>query len=66
VRHRPFIDGDKRTAFVTAATFLIDNGFELNASERDATLAMLALVENDMTEDAFAAWLRANSIPFEE
>jgi death on curing protein len=61
VRNHPFVDGNKRTAFVVAATFLLDNGYELDASEPDATIAMLRLAEGTMSEAAFAAWLRQNS-----
>jgi death-on-curing protein len=66
VRNHPFIDGNKRTAFVTAAVCLLDNGVELNATEKDATLAAYALVEGTMSEAAFAAWLRENSAPYED
>lgn len=66
VRNHPFVDGNKRTAFTTAATFLLDNGHELNASERDAALTTLQLADGTLDEEAFAAWLRANCVPFEE
>jgi death on curing protein len=65
VRNHPFVDGNKRTAFTTAATFLLDNGHELNASETDAALTTLQLTDGTLDEEAFAAWLRANSILFD-
>ena len=64
-RNHPFIDGNKRTAFVVAAVFLLDNRFELDASEEDATLATYAMAEGQRTEQDYAAWLRARCIPFE-
>lgn len=59
VRNHPFVDGNKRTAFMAAYIFLARNGLQLSAAEDDATRAMLALAAGEMTEDDFAAWLRA-------
>jgi death on curing protein len=65
MHNHPFVDGNKRTAFVASAVFLMDNGYELDASEQEATLAMYAMAERQMAEKEFAAWLRGNCIPFE-
>lgn len=62
VRNHPFVDGNKRTAFVLALLFLLDQGFELKAAEIDKTLAMLRLAEGATGEEAFAAWLRGNGV----
>ena len=61
VRNHPFIDGNKRTGFIVALTFLQLNGWRLEASEVDATLRTLALAAGEMTEAAYAEWLKANS-----
>lgn len=61
VRNHPFVDGNKRTAFMAAFIFLARNGLQLSAAEDDATRAMLALAAGEMTEDDFAAWLRAST-----
>ncbi|MCP5116535.1 MAG: type II toxin-antitoxin system death-on-curing family toxin, partial [bacterium] len=63
IRNHPFIDGNKRTGFMTAYTFLARNGLELNASEADATQAVIALAASDLTEAQFARWLRDNTTP---
>lgn len=60
-KNHPFIDGNKRAAFVTAVAFLELNGFTFTASEADAAVRTLALAAGDMTESAYAAWLQANS-----
>jgi death-on-curing protein len=39
--NHPFIDGNKRMAFVALGQFLLDNGFELTATDEDATTTML-------------------------
>lgn len=60
-RNHPFVDGNKRTAFLSVGLFLALNGMRLKASQVDATLTMLAVAAGEMDEAAFAAWLRVNS-----
>lgn len=60
-RSHPFVDGNKRTAFLAAYIFLSINGHELEASEIDAVTAVLALAAGKMSEDEFARWLREKS-----
>lgn len=62
-RSHPFIDGNKRTAFVAAELFLDLNGMILTASDADCVLTMLRLAAGDIEEEGFAAWLRANIAP---
>lgn len=62
-KNHPFFDGNKRTAFLAAATFLAINGFRLAASEVDATLKTLLLAASEIDETAYAAWLREHSEP---
>ncbi|MCA0242396.1 MAG: type II toxin-antitoxin system death-on-curing family toxin [Proteobacteria bacterium] len=57
-RNHPFIDGNKRTAFVAVELFLLLNGHELMASDESCVLTMLAVAAGQMDEAAFAAWLR--------
>jgi death-on-curing protein len=60
VRNHPFLDGNKRTGFVIGALFLEMNGYRLTASEPDAAQAVIALAGNKITEDGYAAFLKAN------
>jgi death-on-curing protein len=60
-RNHPFVDGNKRTAFVAVELFLDLNGFELTATDADCVMAMLALAASDLDEAAFGEWLRANA-----
>ncbi len=57
-RNHPFIDGNKRTAFVAVELFLNLNGWSLRASDADCVLVMLNLAAGDIDEATFAAWLR--------
>jgi death-on-curing protein len=59
-RNHPFVDGNKRTAFVACELFLAANGYELAASDEECLAMMLALASNEVDEAEFAAWLREN------
>lgn len=61
-RNHPFVDGNKRTAFVAAEVFLDLNGMTVTASDEDCVLTMIRLAAGEMDEAEYAAWLRANSI----
>lgn len=58
VRNHPYVDGNKRTAFLAAYVFLTINGLTLKAPEVDTTTRVLALAAGEMEEAAFAEWLR--------
>lgn len=62
-RNHPFIDGNKRTAFVCAELFLMLNGFALTAEDASCVTTTLALAAGDLPESDFAAWLRTHSAP---
>ena len=62
-RNHPFIDGNKRTAFVAVELFLVLNGHELMASDADCVITMLGLAAGDMSEAAYAEWLRSHIAP---
>ena len=62
-RNHPFIDGNKRTAWVVAETFLLKNGYELIAGDRESLPIILSVADGSTTEGEFAAWLRANLHP---
>ena len=61
VKNHGYMDGNKRVAFASAATFLRLNGVRLTASEPDAYDAVIGAVEGRYTEKDLAAWMRANS-----
>lgn len=61
VQNHPFIDGNKRTGFMAAYTFLTRNGVHFEASEADAAVAVLALASGEMDEREFSRWLAKNS-----
>lgn len=58
-----FVDGNKRTAFVTCATFLRLNGFGMRPDPIDGVRAMEDLASGLMSEETFAVWLSKLMIP---
>lgn len=48
--------------FLAVGLFLALNGYRLQASQADATLAMLAVATGALSEEAFALWIRAHSV----
>ncbi len=57
VRNHPFVDGNKRTGFMTGVLFLETNGCRFTAAQEDATRAILDLAAGVLDENAFASWL---------
>ena len=62
-KNHPFVDGNKRAAFLSVGLFLVLNGYRLTAGQAEATLTMLSVAASDIDEAAFAAWLRNNAKP---
>jgi death-on-curing protein len=62
-RNHPFIDGNKRTAFVAAELFLALNGYDLTADDVSCVRTMLALAAGELGEAEYAVWLRAHLRP---
>jgi death-on-curing protein len=57
-RNHPFVDGNKRTAWVFARLFLALNEVEVRFAPEDAIRAMLALAGGEVSEEEMAAWFR--------
>lgn len=62
-RNHPFVDGNKRVAFVCMAVFLEMNGWRLTASQESATDVMLRLAAGSLTETELVQWLTENGEP---
>ncbi|WP_335645574.1 type II toxin-antitoxin system death-on-curing family toxin [Microvirga ossetica] len=59
-KNHPFIDGNKRAAFIACVGFLKLNGLNLVASQLEAYRTMIDLAAGAMSEEEFAAWIQAN------
>ena len=60
-KNHPFVDGNKRAAFIAAGLFLALNGARLKADKAEATMIMLDLAAGEITELQFTEWLRRNA-----
>jgi death-on-curing protein len=59
-RNHPFVDGNKRTAYVVLETFIRINGQRFPVSDAMAVVAMQDLAGNEITDAEFIAWVREN------
>src|SRR5688572_30845747 len=57
-KNHPFIDGNKRIAFVATNVFLILNGFEIDAAEPEVVATMLRVADGRLSRRKFATWIR--------
>ena len=62
-KNHPFVDGNKRTAFVAVELFLNLNGVELDAADAACVLTMRAVAAGQLDEAVLAQWLRAHGAP---
>ena len=62
VKNHPFIDGNKRTGFMSAYTFLGVNGYDLLAPEEEAVVQTLGLASSAVSEADYAVWLKERSV----
>lgn len=62
-KNHPFIDGNKRTAYVVTRLFLMLNDLDIQATREEKYTAMIALAEGKWSEEQFAAWLKKTIAP---
>jgi death on curing protein len=60
-RNHPFVDGNKRVAFVVAITFLELNGLRFSAPEPEVVVHTLALAAHEIGSDEYAEWMRTHT-----
>lgn len=61
-KNHPFVDGNKRAAFLSVGLFLFLNGHRLIATQVDATLTVFAVAAGEIDETSFAEWIRKYSV----
>jgi death-on-curing protein len=65
-QNHPFVDGNKRTAFITADVFLEINGYQLHASQKQQADVMVDLAEKKITRDDLAKFFNDHTTPIEQ
>jgi len=61
IRNHPFVDGNKRTAYVVCRTFLKLNGGDIIANDDEKYETFLAVADGSLSEEMLAAWIRSHS-----
>ena len=64
-RNHPFSDGNKRTAFLAAYTFLFINGHEIHAEQADVIAFVLDVAAGNIDEDGVYLFLRDHVVPLD-
>ncbi|MFM9976004.1 MAG: type II toxin-antitoxin system death-on-curing family toxin [Beijerinckiaceae bacterium] len=57
-RNHPFVDGNKRTAFVAMMLFLRKNDVRFAPPQAEATVIILALAASEVSEEGLIRWIR--------
>lgn len=60
-KNHPFVDGNKRAAFVLMDIFLQKNGREIVANEEEAYSMMMSLASGKLTKAQLSKWLKEHS-----
>lgn len=60
-KNHPFVDANKRVAFVLMDIFLQRNGWEIVAHEEDAYSLMMDLASGKLTKAQLSAWVKEHS-----
>ncbi len=60
-KNHPFVDGNKRVAFVLMDIFLQNNGWEICPTEEEAYAIMMNLASGKLQKSQLSAWLKEHS-----
>ena len=63
IRNHPFVDGNKRTGWALAETFLKRNGMTVRADDEEIFHKVLGLAAREIDEQNFADWLESRAQP---
>lgn len=61
VNNHPFIDGNKRTAYVAGVRFLFMNGYTVRTTPQKVIGFLLDVEAKKLSPDEIAAWLKKHS-----
>lgn len=65
VSNHPFVDGNKRTAAMSAELFLLFNGYELTTEDPDFEEVTMATARGELGAEELAIWFRQRLAPIE-
>lgn len=59
-KNHPFVDGNKRVAFIAMVAFLRKNGVDFRPDQAQSTAIVLAVAAGEVSEESLARWIRDN------
>ncbi|WP_296619045.1 type II toxin-antitoxin system death-on-curing family toxin [Marivirga sp.] len=61
VKNHPFIDGNKRTGYVLARLYLMEENMDLNATEDEKYNFIISISEGKLNFDEILKWIESKS-----
>ena len=61
IRNHPFVDGNKRTGYMSMRLFLNINGYDIKAHEDEKYKFVIEIAEKERDEKSIAEWLKKHS-----
>jgi len=62
IKNHPFIDGNKRTAITSSSIFLLRNGFQITASNKELEQFTLETASTKIEIEKIARWFKKHSV----
>jgi death-on-curing protein len=59
--NHPFVDGNKRTGYTAMRLLLIQNGYDITASQNEKYKFIIGIASGDIKYDKIVLWLRSNT-----
>ena len=63
IQNHPFLDGNKRTGHAALETFLVLNGYQIEAAVEEQVEVILQVAASETKREAFMGWLREHIKP---
>ncbi len=60
IQNHPFADGNKRTGHAAMETFLVLNGYQINASVDEQVNTILKVASSAISREEFTEWLQTH------
>ncbi|MFN0206941.1 MAG: type II toxin-antitoxin system death-on-curing family toxin [Planctomycetota bacterium] len=62
IRNHPFVDGNKRTAFISMYAFLKENRHQFRGAEAEVVVMFEGFANKTVKKTEFTLWVRENTI----
>lgn len=62
IKNHPFIDGNKRTAITSSSIFLLRNGFQITASNKELEQFTLEAASTKIEIEKIVKWFKKHSV----